>query len=430
MLSLGWRKKEEPLSILRIYTFSCLLFFVLSFFNIYEFKVYDTWSFAVFYIYEGILWLGIKVGGARFRIGGITEENSKESSKSCSFIINKQGKVIIFLIMFAALLSFVYFLALYLGGFDAATFGASVKARFDEVARTKLEAITTFVMYAGSAVYLLVIGSTSTVSRFTLTMARICLFLPGLRGAFLGRRFTLAVEALIFFFAEYGSIKKKLLNLNPKNKKIIRRIVVVSVAVVFVLLYIFSKRIVYSPDTLLIAQDGDMKLKPFWEWIYSLVGDQMNVFAYVSFYVGHAPYAFSYSYAYQFLDFPRFWGLQTCRVFIQVMTSLFGLSPNYAEMARQVPGISRYTSYAGTVINDFGVYLAPFVSFLFGFLFSRIESGRNKNSIYHSLYPIVQVACLFAPVYFFITVGALDQVAFWGAILSPLCLTRYRAKMK
>ena len=88
MLRLGWEKKREPFSILRIYTFSCLLFFILSFFNIYEFKVYDSWGLVVFYIYEGILWIGIKVGRARFYIGDIPRLNSKGSTDCFSFIIN------------------------------------------------------------------------------------------------------------------------------------------------------------------------------------------------------------------------------------------------------------------------------------------------------------------------------------------------------
>ena len=424
MLRLGWEKKREPFSILRIYTFSCLLFFILSFFNIYEFKVYDSWGLVVFYIYEGILWIGIKVGRARFYIGDIPRLNSKGSTDCFSFIINKQGKIIISLIFIAALLSFVYFLVLYSGSFNFGSFGQSIKAEFDVVARTKLEVVTGFIMQAGSAVYLIVIGSKSHVSKFTLIMARVCLFLPGLRGALLGRRFTLAAEALIFFFAEYGSISKKNRSMNFENKKIIRRIIIVFIAVVLVMLYIFSRRIVFFADELFIANAGDMVFKPFWGWGYSLLGDQMNVLAYVSFYVGHAPYAFAYTYAYDYVDFPRYWGLQTCRVFIQIITNLFGLSPSYAEMVRSLSELPRYVGYAGTVINDFGMYIAPFISFLFGVGFARIERERNTNCICHSLYPIIQVACFFAPIYFFLSVGAIDHVAFWAAILSPLCLVR------
>ena len=315
---------------------------------------------------------------------------------------------------------------LYRGSFNIASFGSSLKAEFDEVARTKVEVITQFIMFAGSAVYLIVIGSKSAVSRFTLRMARICLFLPGLRGAFLGRRFTLAIETLIFFFAEYESINTRIRNLDPKDKKTIKRVVFVSVFVVIVLLYIFSQRIVYLPETMLVAHYDDMELKPFWKWVYSQIGDRMSIPAYVSFYASHAPYAFSYSYANIFLDFPHYFGLQTFRVFTQIITSMFGLHPNYAEMAYQVPGIARYTSYAGTLIQDFGKYLAPFIAFLFGVIFSKIEQGRNKSFVCYSLYPLVQVACLFAPVYFF-SVGNIDQVAIWAIILSPLCLTRCRS---
>ena len=416
-------KGEKRFSILQIYTLSCLFFFVVSVFNIYNFKVYDTWSLVVFYIYAAILWVGIKAGGRRSGVRIVLRNSTRNSSDEYSFLVNKQGQIIIYLIYIGAILSFLYFLVLYRGSFNITSFGTSLKAEYDEVARSKVEVITLFIMYAGSAVYLIVIGSKDTVSKLTLILARICLFLPGLRGAFLGRRFTLAVEVLIYFFAEYESISNRFHNMDPKSKKTIRRIITVSGIAVIVLLYIFSQRIVYFPDTLFVAIPGDTELKPFWREVYNRIGNRMSIFAYVSYYAGHAPYAFSYSYVNMFPVFPRYWGLQTCRVFIQIITSLFGISPSYAEMSRQVPGIARYTSYAGTVISDFGMYFAPFVAFLFGYIFGKIERERKTSPICHSLYPIVQAWCVFAPVYFF-TVGVLDQVAFWAVILTPLCVSR------
>ena len=220
------KKKGKIFSILRIYTFSCLIFFALSVFSVYKYKVYDTWSLALFYIYELILWLGIKAGKIQFKIRRDVRSNNKDNADSLSFILNRQGQIIIYIIFIGALLSFIYFLFLYRGSFNIASFGSSLKAEFDEVARTKVEVITQFIMFAGSAVYLIVIGSKSAVSRFTLRMARICLFLPGLRGAFLGRRFTLAIETLIFFFAEYESRNTRIRNLDPKDKVADRKSVV------------------------------------------------------------------------------------------------------------------------------------------------------------------------------------------------------------
>lgn len=423
MLKKRFKNEGKPFSILRLYTFSCLFFFVLTVFSVYDYRVYDTWSLYLFYIYEVILWLGIKVGGDSFRIRRALQSNAMESTERFSFIINKQGQIIISFICFGALLSFVYFLILYRGVFSVASLGTSLKAEFDYVARTKLEVITQFVLYAGSSVYLLVVGSKNTVSQFTLRLARLCLFLPGIRGALLGRRFILAVETLIFIFAEYKSINNQIRSMDPKNKKAMKRIIIISTVVVLVLLFIFSRRIVYLPEAMFVAYPGDMELSPFWKGIYSQIGDQMNILAYVSFYVSQAPYGFSYSYEYLFEDFPYYWGLRTFRVFIQILTNLFGLSPSYAEMVRQVPGIARYSGYAGAVVSDFGKYLAPFVSFLLGFIFSRIEHSRNTNSICHNLYPIVQVACIFAPVYFF-SVGDLDQLAIWVVVFTPFCIMR------
>lgn len=417
------QRNRKPFSILRIYTGSCLFFICLSILSVYNYQIYDQRSLVIFYIYELIFWLGIKAGEIRFIIrrdyGRI-----KNVSENVSFSLNRQGQIIIHIIYVGALLSFVYFLYLYRGSFNITSFGASLKAKFDEVARTRLEVITQFIMFAGSAVYLIVIGAKNTVSRATLRMARICLFLPGLRGAFLGRRFTLAIETLIFFFSEYESIKTRIRSMEPKDKKTIKRVFVVIILVVAVLLYIFSQRIVYLPEAMLIASPGDMQLKPFWKQIYSQIGNRMSILAYVSFYSSHAPYAFSYSYANLFPDFPRYWGLSTFRVFIQIITNLLGIHPNYAEMAYQVPGIARYTGYSGAMIQDFGKYLSPFISFFFGFIFSRIERGRNSSSVCHSLYPLIQVACLFAPVYFF-SVGNIDQVAIWAIILAPFCLSKY-----
>ena len=419
------QNKKKTFNILRIYTISCLVFFALSIFSVYKYKVYDQWSLVVFYIYEAIFWLGLKAGQVRFKVRPGYKSTRNDGIDIFSFSLNRQGQVIVRLLFVGALLSFIYFLFLYRGSFNIASFGASLKAEFDEVARTKLEVITQFIMFAGSAVYLIVIGSKSTVSRSTLRMARICLFLPGLRGAFLGRRFTLAIETLIFFFAEYESINKRIRGLDPKDKKTIKRVVIVIVLVVMVLLYIFSQRIVYLPETMLVAHIGDMQLKPFWNNIYSQIGNRMSIPAYISFYASHAPYAFSYSYANTFPDFPNYWGLSTFRVFIQIITTLFSIHPNYAEMAYQVPGIARYTGYAGSVIQDFGKYWSPFISFLFGFVFSKIEKGRNRSRVCHAVYPLVQVACLFAPVYFF-SVGNIDQVAIWAIILAPFCLSRYQ----
>ncbi len=399
--------------------FSSLLFFFFSVFSVYEYKVYDQKALFLFYIYEIVFWLGIKVGGIRFKKDSANDEDMVFSP----FTINRQGIIIVRIIFLGALLSFIYFVILYRSSFNIASFGSSLKAQFDEVARTKIEVVTQFIMFAGSAVYLMVIGAKDSVSRSTLRLARICLFLPGLRGAFLGRRFTLAIETLIFFFAEYESIYARISGLKPKDKKTIKRVVIVLVLVAIVLLYIFSQRIVYSPEAMLVANPGDMQLKPFWNQVYNKVGNRMSVLAYVSFYTSHAPYAFSYSYAYVFPDVPQYWGLSTFRVFIQIFSSLFGIHPNYAEMAYQVPGIARYTGYAGAMIQDFGKYLAPVISFLFGFIFSIIEKRKDKNSVSHALYPLIQVACLFAPVYFF-SVGNIDQVAIWVVLLAPFCLSR------
>lgn len=170
------KKKRKSFSILKIYIFSCIFFWVLSLFSVYQYKIYDTWSLVLFYIYELIFWLGIKVGKIRFKNRRDFQTKTMESADCYSFILNKQGQILIRIIFVGALLSFVYFLFLYRGSFNITSFGSSLKAEFDEVARTKLEVITQFIMFAGSAVYLIVIGSKSAVSQSTLRMARICLF--------------------------------------------------------------------------------------------------------------------------------------------------------------------------------------------------------------------------------------------------------------
>ena len=422
------KKKKNILSISWIFVLSCLFFFLASIFGVYNYRIYDKWSLIVFYIYEIIFLLGIQV--AKIRINKWRDIQSTHEGKTeyMRFALKRQGYVIVHAVFIGAMLSFIYFLFLYMGSFNIASFGHSLKAKFDELARTKLEVITQFIMFAGSAVYLIVIGAKSTVSKSTLGMARICLFLPGLRGAFLGRRFTLAIEAMILFFAECESINMKKHSLKHKDKRAIKKVAILIVVVVIILLDILSQMIVFLTDDMRIANPDDMWLKPFWSQIYSQIGNRMSVFAYLSFYAGHAPYAFSYSYANIFPDVPQYWGLSTFRVFIQIITTLFGMHPNYAEMAYQVPGIARYTGYTGALIQDFGKYMTPIVSFLFGFIFSKIEIERNQSSVCHALYPVIQVACLFAPVYFF-SVGNIDQVSIWTIILAPLCLSRIRDNM-
>lgn len=417
--------KNQYINISRIFIFSSLIFFLFSVFSVYQYKIYDLKSLVLFYVYELIFWIGIKIGSGSLNKLRIGNNNASGNAKQVAFSINRQGCFIIHIIFAAAFISFFYFLYLYGSSYSITSFGASIKAEFDVVARTKLEVITQFVLFAGSATYLIVIGAKNTVSKFTLGLARVCLFLPGLRGAFLGRRFTLAIETLIFFFAEFSSLNISYRSLGANEKRIIKRVLAVLVLVAVVMLYIFSRRIVYLPEAMRVAYPGDMWLKPFWNRVYARIGNGMSVLAYVSFYTSHAPYAFSYSYSEVYPTFPEYWGLSTCRVLIQIITTLFGIHPNYAEMANQVPGIARYTGFAGAVIQDFGKVFAPVVSFVFGFIFSRIENRRYNSSICHALYPLIQVACLFAPVYFF-SVGNIDQVGFWTIILAPLCLSRRR----
>lgn len=81
------------------------------------------------------------------------------------------------------------------------------------------------------------------------------------------------------------------------------------------------------------------------------------------------------------------------------------------DIVNSINAPAKYSGLAYSLMLNFGVYLAPFASYLIGFMFSEIESYRGHSYLCSALYPCCVAATVFAPIYF-ITVGRLDYVVY------------------
>ena len=412
--------RHTGLKIKSIFLASAIFFLYFSFFGTYEYKIYSKTWFFMFFVYELLFFCGLSSGNIN-----VVKNKRKKCQDQIEFSITQTGALILWIACILSLISFVYFLFLYrhtLGNFVFGTYTADL---FDE-GRTSLEKITLLLMQIGgdSAFLILSVDKTNKHKRLK-KLSHLTLFLPGFRYLLMGSRFMIATEFLMLFAIKMPLLKKKLkVSIKAKRQK---RIILVSALILGIaFLYLFASRSIYYTALERKAFfPGDMTLKPFWKNLYDVTDGKIDFLCVASDYLGEAPYVFSYYCKYNIPEKIAY-GLISLRSIVQIINNLTGLGPSYNDLLGNLSS-GQYSGFAYVLIADFGVTGSLIMSYLYGFIFAKIERYKNKNRVCCVIYPAIKVICFFAPIFFFY-VGRMDYTILFCVLLALICLKKTQIK--
>lgn len=410
------RSRRNKTILASIFLLSSLFFILCGIFGAYERDVYSPLWFVIFYVYELIFFLGLKSGKVvvNAKTRGIAE---------CKFRITKQGRIILLIFNVLAIISFLYFVYLYQKVIGFSALGTYTTDAFEE-GRTSLEKITLLIIQMGGEMaYLIMYTDTTLRKTKSFQLAKVCLFLPGLRSLMLGNRYTIAVEFVLFFVTNWTDIRDNSQKIfKDKKKKIF--IIVFGIVLLSCFMYLFTTRsIYYTALEKFEFYPGDQRVKPFWKMLYEVSDGKLDFLLTFSDYVTEAPYVFSYFCKYRMPE-KILWGQLTFRSIMQILNTALGVGQGYGEVTSTIAS-GKYSGFGYILIADYGVYLAPFMAYIIGFIFSKIERYKQCNRVCASLFPLVMTICCFAPVYFFY-VGRCDYPFLFTIFFAPLCIRKER----
>lgn len=409
----------ENLKLSTLFGLAALFFSFSSFFGVYNRTIYHMGYFVLFFILEILFYLGLKSGNLVIK----KKERKKAEKVIC---VSRFGSYVILFLNILSILSFVYFMYLFIKSVGISNLGKFNMLAFDENGRTSLEQITLMVMQLGGEAAFLIMSCDKTKNYKKIkSLSSLILFLPGIRALMLGTRYTIAVETLLFLIVKGKDLKN---NISKKFFSKIKKLVFVLLLIVLfgIFMHLFATRsVAYTAVQKYEFEIGDMKLKPVWEKLYYLTDGKIDALCTFSDYMAEAPYIFSYYCKYGIPETP-FGGIMMLRPIMKSVGALIGYSNLYDDITSEMM-TGKYSGCFYAIICDCGLFLAPLVTYLIGVFFSKVERSKKYNKISCAIYPILMVMCFFAPVYYF-NVGRLDFTIFFTVLLSILCLKQKSMK--
>lgn len=403
------KAKSKKIALYKIFFISAVVFSAVSFLGPYQWKVYDGFGLFYFYLVNILFFAGLVFGYKVFY--------RNRSHVRATIDTEKQKFFLLGISVISTLLAVyeIYSLVTYYG--EGYMFLSGQYLERDQ-ARTLFDRVAVVGMQFGTASYILFSFAQFKKTPFNYALAILGLFACGIYYLCIGNRFTLAAELIIFLVCwrmRQGKKQEK----TEKAQHISRiqkiAIVVLVVVVSFSFLAIFGSRNHTEVTVRYEFVPGDQQLK---EGAVDLYDSNPNIwdplFMLVD-YMGEAPFIFSGIWD-NGLPEQTYWFVNTLRPIAQ-FGSVFGL-PSYPDIVAEVGGPAKYSGIVFALIVDFGVILAPFVAFLFGVLFSYIESRRRESYLALSLYPCLVTCCIFAPIYYF-NVGRIDFVVLVLLVIYP-----------
>lgn len=403
----------SSLTLWKIYILVSLIFYGTSVFGPYSWKIYSVEGIVYFIIVNFLFFVGLCTGPLFLN----RKKDSKKENASVllfSGITPVRESILIGVSLVALLFSFYEIVVL------VNYYGASFEFLGDQylerdASRTLIDKIAVVVMQFGTAsyiIYKLARCNKGIIANFIVLLG---LFSCGVYYLFIGNRFTLAVEVIIFLVCNLltGSFSLRKVKRKIPAWLIILLTLLLIIVVFLAFLAIFSNR----PHTEILLKyeffPGDEELKPFYVSLYNSNPSLWDPLLMLADYMGEAPYIFSGVWEFYIPDH-IYWFLNTLRPVGQLL-SIFGL-PSYTEIVAEIGSPAKYSGIAYSLIVDFGIYLAPVAAYLFGLIFSSIDTRRNISSIARTLYPCCVACVIFAPIYYF-NVGRMDFVVFALLIL-------------
>lgn len=383
---------------------SCLVFWGASVLGPYDWKVYSTEGILFYAFLYLMLFFGLVSGFIR---------PSRFSNEYKAFDLDSRQRNILIIVSTLSVFCWIYemfgLFVLHAGAFNLLAGEASEY----NATRTTLDQVALIFMQLGTSSYILWKFSSENKSKGIVRLIiGLGFWTAGTYYVMFGQRFVLAVEFIVFItiWLMQGGMRKNTAFVRLHKKRFLILAGLLGIVIMVAFLYVFANRI--HTGILLKSElfPGDQSLKP---WAYQLYiasnGNSLVEALYMlADYMGEAPYVFSGLWEY-YLPASPIPFLNEVRPFIQAF-SLFGF-PSYLELVDSLGGLAKYSGIGWSLITDFGVWFAPFVSFMFGFMFSIIEKFKDNSYLARALYPCAIGCVLFAPIYYF-TVGRTDYTVY------------------
>lgn len=391
-------------TLVKIFICSSVIFLSASIFGPYEWHIYSVEGLWYFFLVNVLFCAGL--------FSGVVVPERRIKLKFCFNLTMTQQKIVL-LFSILSIISFIYcfgsIFAFY--GDDYVFLGGLYNER--DASRSSVDKIATVIMQFGTAAYIVDKSFGTVRTKTERVIIAIGLWTSGIYYLAIGNRFTLAVEFFIFaFFWLSAATKNGTLRNLFKSKKIIV-LILLGVVILVAFLVLFSTRPHTAAPVRYEFVQGDMKLKPLYQDLYESTNGAVSPLYLLGDYMGESPYIFSYMWDHCIPD-EAYWFVNTLRPVVQ-FASIFGL-PSYLDIITEIGSPAKYSGIVFPLVVDFGIYFAPIAAFGFGFIFSEIESLKDRNAACRALYPCCVVCCIFAPVYFF-TVGRMDFIVFSIMIL-------------
>lgn len=408
--------KKQPLPLSRIFLCSALICTAFSFLGPFAWKIYSLEGVVFFYVLEGLFWLGLVCG--RFLI---LRDDSRRTVTSASGFNICGYAALLTMVSLASILACIYLLLRFRSYYgDTYQFGEAAYEFADE-GRGLIDRLCTVFMQFGMASYLLGVVFQCNYRGARKAISILGFWTTAVYYTISGSRFPAVVGLIVFLVAN----RQQSLDIIHKVGNFIHRkvhkliVITLILSVVATLGTITNTRM--SVDSRLPQNHyefipGDSPLKESWVPI-ATNGNPLNNAIYSMFdYIGEAPFVFAV-YFNEYTPDKIYWGESTLRAIGQFLRPLgIDIIQSQGDIYAEIGGgDGKYSGFGYTLIIDFGVYGAPLASFLFGFLFAKVERNRDRSPLLKALYPCVVTSVIFAPIYYFY-IGRLDYVLL-GAVL-------------
>lgn len=419
------KKKKKPLYLSTVFLCSAICCAMVSFFGPFSWKIYSIEGLVYFFAVEGVFYVGLLCGRnliLRERDVKPTGKRERPSSQSFALLLSA--------VSILSILCCLYLLISFRTFYGSSYQFGEASYEFADEGRGLFEKICTVLMQFGMASYLLGLSCGCNQQGMRKLISIVGFWTTAAYYTVGGSRFTLVVGLIVFLVANRREAITSFRKVGEYAKGGFSKILAISLALVVVCAIgvITNTRMnveARAPQNHYEFVLGDSPLKEEWTPLASAMGTLGNAAFSLFDYVGESPFVFS-KYYNDFMPDKVYWAENSLRAVGQFLRPLgidaiHSQSSIYSEIGG---GTGKYSGFVYVLMVDFGVLLAPFVAFLVGFSFSKVERHRGSSPLMAALYPCVVTAVVFAPIYYFY-VGRLDFVVFGILVLQvfwvPLC---------
>lgn len=400
-------------------SFFCGLIFVLFFllFGPYTYKIYN--STAIIYLFFCFI---------LFFVGMSCVKNKNNRKKIMyKYNISKVGIIILLTIQVLAIVCAIYFIYFVFSSTGSLSFAGGDFRNVLTENRTMLQRFTEAFMHFSAPIYLLIHYSVNKLKGIQNLILLIGYWLTPLSYLSIGARWSFFFYLILFLYVhiieKHKLSIKKLFHLMQVKKVKIRKLLLITLFLVFLIIALnivftlFSIRGLYSANEIFMFERGDITLKNWAKTLYELSMSFFDPLYKISNYFSHSIPAFTYFFDNFDTSTPMLFGLYSLSV-LQYLFIPFGFSTSYMKnILFSLEGSGLYMTFLHGYIVDFGIFFAPIVIFLTGYLYRYIELRINKNILCRWFYPYIIVMCFIAPIYNMWTVAMVNIDLFFIILL-------------